>query len=333
MNQTKLNDFDLFISKFKDKRGLIIATDISKKNIARSETPQYRRDLLWMAVEQGLARSNKKQPTDNKYGIYFNDKNRVRVIVEKTFDPSALDPVNFIDLPPHSLKNGLNIKEIENWNAHQVYWLSVYQLLCGFQIEEKINLKLLPAWYYPDLKGEISLSARRLIVIYKILKLGWSELEKYFPLGEYGYNVMFQKIVESKSAHLLKQSSIKIIDRPRTQIDHVHELRNGKAELTESDREIISRKFFGGNLNNYMQIHLGKNHIFGHDGFVKFMFESTQNSDIKKCLVELEELGEDVKTSAIKTLRRMTDKNRTSNFEEKRLKFLSKTLDLIRSNF
>jgi hypothetical protein len=57
------------------------------------------------------------------------------------------------------------------------------------------------------------------------------------------------------------------------------------------------------------------------------MFSSTQNSDIKKLLVELNKLGEDVKTSAIKTLRRKTDKNRTSNFEEKRLKHLSKTLD------
>jgi hypothetical protein len=57
------------------------------------------------------------------------------------------------------------------------------------------------------------------------------------------------------------------------------------------------------------------------------MFSSTQNSDIKKLLVELDKLGEDVKTSAIKTLRRETDKNRTSNFEEKRLKHLSKTLE------
>ncbi|WP_310428597.1 hypothetical protein [Chamaesiphon sp. VAR_48_metabat_135_sub] len=327
MNQTKLNDFDLFISKFKDERGLIIATDISKKNIARSETPQYRRDLLWMAVEQGLAQSNKKHPTDNKYGISFNDKNRVRVIVKKTFDPSALDPVNFIDLPPHSLKKGLNIKEIENWNAHQVYWLSVYQLLCGFQIEEKINLELLPAWYYPDLKGEISLIARKLIVIYKILKLGWSEIEKHFPLGRCGHNVMFQKILQAKSAHLLKNFSIKIVDRPRTQLDYVHELRDMKAELTESDRQILIRKFFGNNFDISRQIYLESENIFGNDMFVKYMFGSTQNSDIKKLLVELDKLGEDVKTSAIKTLRRMTDKNRTSNFEEKRLKHLSKTLD------
>jgi hypothetical protein len=327
MNQNKLNDFDLLVSKFKDKSGLITATVISKKGIARSKTPQYRRDLLQMAVEQGYASSNGKHPTDNKYGIYFNDKNRVRVIVEKTFDPSALDPINFIDLPPHSLKNGLNIKEIENWNAHQVYWLSVYQLLCGFQIEEKINLELLPAWYYPDLKGEISLIARKLIVIYKILKLGWSEIEKHFPLGKFGYNVMFQKILQAKSAHLLKKSSIKIVDRPRTQLDCVHELRDRKAELTDGDSERIYRKFFGDNFDDYRQIYLDKKHVFGHDMFIKIMFSSTQNSDIKKLLVDLDILGEDVKTSAIKTLRRKTDKNRTSNFEEKKLKHLSKTLD------
>jgi hypothetical protein len=156
MNQIKLNDFDLLVSKFKDKSGLITATVISKKGIARSETPQYRKDLLQMAVTQGHAWSNGKHPNHNKYGIYFNDKNRVKVVIEKTFDPSVLNSANFIDLPPHRLKNGLNTEEIESWNAHQVYWLSVYQLLCGFQIEGKINLELLPAWYYPDLKGEIS---------------------------------------------------------------------------------------------------------------------------------------------------------------------------------
>jgi len=327
MNQIKLNDFDLLVSKFKDKSGLITATVISKKGIARSETPQYRRDLLQMAVEQGYASSNGKHPNHNKYGIYFNDKNRVKVIVKKTFDPSVLNPENFIDLPPHSLKNGLNIKEIESWNAHQKYWLSIYQLLCGFQIEGKINLELLPAWYYPDLKGEISLSARRLIVIYKILKLGWSDLEKHFPLGKCGYNVMFQKILQSKSAHLLKKSSIKIIDRPRTQLDYLRELRDRKAELSAIDREILSRKFLGNNFDTSRQIHLDNKYIFGNDMFIKHMFGSTQNSDIKKLLVELDKLNEDVKTSAIKTLNRKNDKNRTRRFEEKGLKFLSKTLD------
>ena len=327
MNQIKLNDFDLFVSKFKDKSGLITATVISKKGIARSETPQYRRDLLQMAVEQGLAWSNGKHPTHNKYGIYFNDKNRVREIIEKTFDPSVLNPVNFIDLPPHSLKNGLNIKEIENWNAHQVYWLSVYQLLCGFQIEGKINLELLPAWYYPDLKGEISLRARELIVIYKILKLGESELEKYFSLGKLGYNIMFQEILQAKSALLLNKSRIETIDRPRTQLNYLRELRDRKAELSAIDREILSRNFLGKNFDTSRQIHLDKKYIVGNDMFIKHMFGSTQNSDIKKLLVELDKLNEDVKTSAIKTLNRKNDKNRTSNFEEKRLKFLSKTLD------
>jgi hypothetical protein len=327
MNQTELNDFDLLVSKFKDKSGLITATVISKKGIARSETPQYRRDLLQMAVEQGYASSNGKHPNHNKYGIDFNDKNRVKVIVEKTFDSSVLDPVNFIDLPPHSLKNGLNIIEIESCNAPQVYWLSVYQLLCGFQVEGKINLELLPAWYYPDLKGEISLMARRLIVIYKILKLGWSELEKHFPLGKCGYNVMFQKIFQSKSAHLLKKSSIKIIDRPRTQLDYLRELRDRKAELSAIDRQTLARKFMGNNFDTFRQIHLNTENIFGNDMFIKYMFRFTQNSDIKKRLVELDKLNEDVKTSAIKILRRKNDKDRTRKFEEKVLKHLSKTLD------
>lgn len=266
----------------KDKSGLITATVISKKGIARSETPQYRRDLLQMAVEQGYASSNGKHPNHNKYGIYFNDKNRVKVIVEKTFDPSVLNSENFIDLPPHSLKNGLNIKEIESWNAHQKYWLSVYQLLCGFQIEGKINLELLPAWYYPDLKGEISLRSRELIVIYKILKLGTSELENYFSLGESGYNIIFQKILQNRSVHLLKKSRIETIDRPRTQLYYLRELRDRKAELSAIDREILSRNFLGNNFDISRQIHLDKKHTFGNYMFIEYMFEFTQNSDIKK---------------------------------------------------
>ena len=308
----------------KTKKGRTVPLDPSIASMLST-----RRDLLKPASDDELVFTSREGlPIDNG-----NFRRLWRIVLAEVGVPyrkpypSVLNPENFIDLPPHSLKNGLNIKEIESWNAHQKYWLSIYQLLCGFQIEGKINLELLPAWYYPDLKGEISLSARRLIVIYKILKLGWSDLEKHFPLGKCGYNVMFQKILQSKSAHLLKKSSIKIIDRPRTQLDYLRELRDRKAELSAIDREILSRKFLGNNFDTSRQIHLDNKHIFGNDMFIKHMFGSTQNSDIKKLLVELDKLNEDVKTSAIKTLNRKNDKNRTRRFEEKRLKFLSKTLD------
>ena len=61
------------------------------------------------------------------------------MVLEITFDPSVLNP-NIIDLPPRRLKNVLNTKEIETWNANKESWTCVYQLLCEFQIEGKINI-------------------------------------------------------------------------------------------------------------------------------------------------------------------------------------------------
>jgi hypothetical protein len=316
---------------------LITATVISKKGIARFETPQYRRDLLRKAVTQGKAWSNSKHHTHNKYGIYFNAKDSVNPAVEITFDPSVLNHINIIDLPPHRIKNGLNTQEIEIWDCHKETWTGIYQLLCGFQIEGKINLNLLPKWYYPHIREEISTKANKLIVIYKILKLGWSELKEFYPsergyewselkeyilsTGEYGYNDMFQRILRAKSIYNFNLYRINLIDRHRTQLDCLRELCGNK---DDSEYHENFRKFLGTNYDICMLICNDPIGIVGSDSFIERLFSSTKNTEIRELLVKLNKLGEEINTSCLKSLNRMNDKSRTMKFEEKKLKFLSK---------
>ena len=328
MNQIKLNDFDLLVSKFKDKSGLITATVISKKGVARSETPQYRRDLLQMAVEQGYASSNGKHPNHNKYGIYFDVENRPKVVIEITFDPSVLNQANIIDLPPRRLKVGLNTEEIKKWNAHKEDWTDIYQLLCGFQVEGKINLKLLSAWYCPNTRERKSIEARRLILIYKILKLGWCELKEYFPSsGERGYNGLFQDVLWARSVvSFNRYSNINLIDRPRIQLDYMRELHNVEADPNDSDYQMLFQKFLGSNFDTYMQLCTEKLSVLGSGRVITYMLSSTQNGDIKKLLVEWKKLDEERKTSNRKSLSRQNDKSRTKKSHKKMFVHYVKTL-------
>jgi hypothetical protein len=194
MNQ--VNDFDLLISKFKGKSGLITATTIREKGIARNENAQYRRSLLASAVIAGYAQHNGELPTHNKYGIYFNTEDRANPAVGRTFDPSVLNHSDVTNFPPRRLKTSSNI---EYWNRHKALWVDIYALLCGFQLNEKINLELLPAYYHPDLKQVVSMKARELIFTYKMLKIGWDEIEKHLSSNGYNYNDLFQTILWANS--------------------------------------------------------------------------------------------------------------------------------------
>ncbi len=295
------SNFTVFIEKFKNSKGLVNATTINKAGIARTENPQYRRNLLAHAVNQGIAWSNGKHHTHNKYGIYLN-KDEEDMGVEITFDPSVLNNPNIINLPPRRLKNGLNIKQIETWNAHKESWTYVYQLLCGVQIEGKINSKLLPKWYHSDLINGVSTKAEKLIITYKILKFGWSEFKEYFlsergygwselkeyiiSTGEDGYNDIFQIILLARSIYSFNISNtIDLTDKNHSRLNHLRYLLDNTNDPSSSEIDKVFSKFIG---NNYDELKLIANDeigVLGSDSFINGIFSYTENADIKKTFI------------------------------------------------
>lgn len=330
-----------FIEKFKNSTGLVKATMLQNAGIAKKEKSQYQRNLLAQAVKNGVAWSNGEPYTHNKYGIYFHNDVE-KVVVERTFDPSVLSNPNIIDLPPRRLKNVLNTKEIETWNANKESWICIYQLLCGVQIEGNININLLPKWYYPSLRKEVSIKAEKLIVIYKVLKFGWSEFKEYFSsergygwselkeyilsTGEDGYNDIFQIMLQARSIYGNNLNSIDLIDRRRAQLNYLRELLDNGNDRNGSKNHKAFRNFLGINHDVCIQICNDPIGILGGDSFINDIFCFTQNSDIKKLLVELNRLGEDLNALFMTSHRRGTDKDRSMKYKKKNLVHYLKTL-------
>lgn len=328
MIEIKPNDFTLLVSKFKNESGLITATDVNKKYIARTETSQYRRDLLHMAVVKGLAWSNGKHQNHNKYGIYFNAENRVNVVIERTFDPSVLSHPNIINLPPRRMKIGKNAKEIGKWNREKEHWIDIYQLLCGFQHEGEINLKLLPDWYCTDLKQIESIEAREIIIVYKIIKLGWDELKQYCPYYEIsGYNDLFHEWLWAGSVCRFSNFGVNFFDKPRAQIDYLRELHDSQMGVNDSDYQKVVGKFFGSNLDKYQQESKDPLVRFAYGMSIKNALSKTESTDLKKLFAEWEKLNHECRLMNNKILSRKIDKPRHKKFEEKLLAQCLKTFE------
>jgi hypothetical protein len=340
MTDFESNYFKL-IEKFENYIGLVNATMLENARIAKKEGSQYHRNLLEQAVKNGIAWSNGELYTHNKYGIYFH-KDVEEVVLERTFDPSVLNNPNIIDLPPRRLKNVLNTKEIENWTANKESWTCIYQLLCGVQIEGKININLLPTWYDSDFIKGVSTKAEKLIVIYKILKFGWSEFKEYFlsetgygwselkeyilSTGEDGYNDMFQIILHARSIYGCNLTTIDLIDRPYAQLKYLRELVDHRSDRDGNEYHKAFRNFLDINYDVYTQRCNDLIGILGGDNFINDIFSSTQNSDIKKRLVQLNRLGEDLNALFMKSRRREIDKDRSMKYKKKNLVHYLKTL-------
>jgi hypothetical protein len=322
MNQDNVNDFDLLISKFKDVRGLITATVIREKNIARSETAQYRRNLLASAVNGGYARHNGKLPNQNKYGIYFNDGCGINTVVERTFDLSVLGHPIFLDLPPRRLKTDLNI---EHWNSQKEHWIDVYTLLCGSQINGKINLELLPNWYHADLKKIRSLEAREIILIYKLVKLGWSQIrvhlspDNFLSSNNCNYNDSFDEILWARSVTSFSYNRGNIIDRPYAQLNYLRDIHDSQSGVRKGSFEKPLSQFLGSNYDWFWSEYYDPINISGSGILIKIILKDTQNEAIKKLLADWTKLGLEQSEFHRKYLNRKNDKGRNEKFEQKML--------------
>jgi hypothetical protein len=200
------SDFIDLLDKFKNHKGLITATDVNKKNIAReAETSQYRRNLLAHAVSEGLAWSNGENSTHNKYGIYFHAAEESNQKKEYFFDPIVLTSPLMVDMPPRECLNGgigVSVYKYALWLHYKEEWTEVYRALCLYQNGQEITAKRL------RFRGDENLGKYRLveikmyIAVYEAIKIGWNDpaLDKRILKKEVvDYNTFFIRSLYNQS--------------------------------------------------------------------------------------------------------------------------------------
>jgi hypothetical protein len=193
------SDFADLIDKLKDHKGLVTATTVQHKNIARGkDLAQYRRELLACAVKDGYAWDNWKRSTDNKYGIYFANVENSRQ--KCFFDHVVLMDDLIGDMPPAIFLDwGLSMWQCKKWEVLKAEWIEVYKAFCLHQNGEILSTKNL---YFSKDKG---INRSRLVMVkmyiamYEAIKVGWDErpLPKIFLFPD--YNTLFVRYLYNVS--------------------------------------------------------------------------------------------------------------------------------------
>jgi hypothetical protein len=192
------SDFADLIDKLKDHKGLVTATTVNNKNIARTKTPQYRRGLLLRAVKDGYAWDNWKDSTDKNYGIYFaNVENSHN---EYFFDSTVLMDELIVDMPPRIFLNwGLSIWQCKQWEVLKAEWIEVYKAFCLHQNGDVISAKNLCFSKNKDVNRYRLVMVKIYIAMYEAIKIGWDELPfsktSLFP----DHNTLFVRYLYNES--------------------------------------------------------------------------------------------------------------------------------------
>ncbi len=195
------SDFKELCDKFKNHKGLVTATDVNRKNIGRTETSQYRRDLLNRAIEERLAWSNGKNSTHNKYGIYFNVAEDSKQTKEYFFDSAVLLHPMIINMPSreHPIHHLFTYRHAL-WVQVKEEWTEVYRALCVYQDRGGITAKDLHFRAGKDTTRYYLIKINMYIAMYRAIKVGWDDP----TLKEAGveisdYNSFFVFILHSNS--------------------------------------------------------------------------------------------------------------------------------------
>jgi hypothetical protein len=257
-----LNHVEWLVEKFREHFGEIKARDVRDKySIKRGERfiklpdAEYRK-LLELAVINGRAYSNGRPASCKKYAIYFNSINSSSDN-EKLFDKELLLDPRIIDLPPKSEFYRVGVvdaRSLECWVETKTYWTYLYQLICGFQKEGKVNLDVLPDWLDLHTKRLLGGEVKMYIYIYKALKFGWDKIPKAYKYKD-NYNIIFIDILQACSSNLLsiKLSGFKLRSpsyRYQYLYDHHEDLKNqlqtsnGSLSCRE-EQDKLPGKFFG----------------------------------------------------------------------------------------
>jgi hypothetical protein len=185
------SDFLDLLAKLKNHEGLITATIVQNKNIARGkDLAQYRRDLLAHAVGKGLAISNGRNPDDKKYGVLFNSTDNSNG--GRFFYQAVLMDELIVDMPPRIFLDwGLSIEQCKKWEVLKAEWTEVYMAFCMYQCEGKISTKNLYFSKDKDINRYRLVMVKMYIAMYEAIKIGWDErpLPKIFLFPD--HNTLF----------------------------------------------------------------------------------------------------------------------------------------------
>jgi hypothetical protein len=194
------SDFLNLVDKLKHHKGLVTATTVKHKNIARGKgLSQYRRNLLARAVAEGFAWSNGNDSTHNKYGIFFNSIEYSNK--EYFFDRSVLTNPLMINLPPREyLDWDLSYFERTLWVQVKEEWTEIYRALCMYQNGKEITAESLYFRGDKNIGKYHLIQIKMFITMYGAIKIGWDDPALNRQAGlEPDYNKFFIRYIYNES--------------------------------------------------------------------------------------------------------------------------------------
>jgi hypothetical protein len=171
-----------FLSKFKNAKGEITASHIRKKGDKKYSHSDWRM-LMSLAVQRGYAKDNGRYSKNDKYGIYMVSEKIV------LFDYGVLDQSIYKNLPPGFLRQHLTNHQQHVFDCLNAHWIEIYSAFFRYQIGEDVNrftegedVNWITGedtdflFLMEDYNEMISIRAKKLICLYKLIDLGWQDL-------------------------------------------------------------------------------------------------------------------------------------------------------------
>ncbi len=151
-------------------------------------------------VKEGHARVTGGLVNEEKYSIrMLNDKAE-----DLCFDPCVLLEPRMGDLPKvDCLGVDPTVYELLIWLKIKMRWLEIYNLFYRYQDEGRIDKKYLQYMWGKDERERILISAKQLICFYRMIEIGWKDIESNSPIvgpeGYSSYNNIFFDILEAEA--------------------------------------------------------------------------------------------------------------------------------------
>jgi hypothetical protein len=307
------SDFKWFIDNFHhtssritaDENGFIKASEF--KRVASSSrnlnTKQYRQ-MMKLAVDRDYATDNSESQNDCKYAIRFNSS----LVPVRLFDKELLTDLVFDNLP-HLSELRPNIEKasrarIECWKIHKLYWLDVQKALTIYENTEEFKADFLPIHTN---KQEFTMTIKKLVYSYEILKYGWNDIQLVDPLKHLNYNDCFKTILMCFCKVRWDIQNNPPVYRPVTQRKRLDSIK--KIGINRKDVDILSKGMI-----------LEADDIPGRYAALNWLIKAakqSQNDKVKKALSELEALIKTQANVVYTIVNRLSRKNDKKNMPEK----------------
>ena len=194
-----------FIRRNKDKKGWLSARDVRSENMPSLET---RKLMQLMCDNFKVAFNNQAFFQNEGYKICFELDQKDRMIEElDRFDYLLLFHPEIMNIPSEYLiSKETTPSELLCWKELLGNFIRVFKAFCRYQNGQNIedfnyfghsdNLSDLEKLYLKDATEHLLIKVRRLISMYKSLRIGWKEIERFYPYST--YNTFFIAILQAE---------------------------------------------------------------------------------------------------------------------------------------